>query len=285
MLVLLGEGLATCRIAADGATVSVGPAIIGAEVNRRLAPLGRKIGPDPASINAAKIGGIAANNSSGMCCGTAQNSYRTLASLRVMFADGSVLDTGDTASRAAFQKSHGTLLQSLADLATAVQGDAALATRIRAKYKIKNTTGYSLNALVDYSDPVDILAHLMIGSEGTLGFIAEAVLDTVRELSLRGETIGEIRHDRVDRDPARGQAILIERAGRAEIGRALEGEPVPHPTPVHHTEPGDARQHLRRGALARGHLEHVLAMLDRTRSAALGAPSPRWAATTSASRR
>jgi FAD/FMN-containing dehydrogenase len=113
VLVLLGEGLATCHIGAGGTTVQVGPAIVGAEVNRRLAPLGRKIGPDPASINAAKIGGIAANNSSGMCCGTAQNSYNTLAAIRVMLADGTLLDTGEAASVAAFKASHGGLLDSL----------------------------------------------------------------------------------------------------------------------------------------------------------------------------
>ena len=189
VLVLLGEGLATCVIAADGGSVQVGPAIIGAEVNRRLAPLGRKIGPDPASINAAKIGGIAANNSSGMCCGTAQNSYNTLAAIRVVFADGSVLDTGDAASVAAFRVSHRPLLDGLAGLAARVAADAALAARIRAKYKIKNTTGYSLNALVDYSDPVDILAHLMIGSEGTLGFISRVTYHTVPEYAHKASAL------------------------------------------------------------------------------------------------
>ena len=154
VLVLLGEGLATCHIGAGGSTVQVGPAIVGAEVNRRLAPLGRKIGPDPASINAAKIGGMAANNSSGMCCGTAQNSYNTLAAIRVMLADGTLLDTADAASVAAFKASHGALLDGLAGLAARVRADDALASRIRSKYKIKNTTGYSLNALVDYTDPV-----------------------------------------------------------------------------------------------------------------------------------
>lgn len=189
VLVLLGEGLATCRIAPDGATVKVGPAIVGAEVNRRLAPLGRKIGPDPASINAAKIGGIAANNSSGMCCGTAQNSYRTLASIRVLLADGTVLDTGDAASRAAFHASHGYLLDSLARLSDEVRANHALAERIRTKYKIKNTTGYSLNALVDYSDPIDILSHLMIGSEGTLGFISEVTYQTVPEYAHKASAL------------------------------------------------------------------------------------------------
>lgn len=189
VLVLLGEGLATCTIGAGGSTVEVGPAIVGAEVNRRLAPLGRKIGPDPASINAAKIGGIAANNSSGMCCGTAQNSYNTLAAIRVMLADGTLLDTGEAASVAAFKASHGGLLDSLGGLAARVRADHALASRIRAKYKIKNTTGYSLNALVDYSDPVDILAHLMIGSEGTLGFISRVIYHTVPEYAHKASAL------------------------------------------------------------------------------------------------
>jgi len=98
VLVLIGEDLASCEIGPDAATVRVGPGMIGGEVNFRLAPFGRKIGPDPASINACKIGGIAANNASGMCCGTAQNSYRTLAGLRVVLADGAVLDTEDAYS-------------------------------------------------------------------------------------------------------------------------------------------------------------------------------------------
>jgi D-lactate dehydrogenase len=181
VLMLIGEGFATCEIAPDGNSVRLGPGIIGGEVNFRLAPLGRKIGPDPASINACKIGGIAANNASGMCCGTAQNSYRTLLGMRVLLADGSVLDTEDGASLAAFKTHHAELLQALAHMGEETRADSALAARIRHKYKIKNTTGYSLNALVDFEDPVDILAHLMIGSEGTLGFISRISLQTVVE--------------------------------------------------------------------------------------------------------
>ena len=181
VLALIGEGFATCEIAPDAATVRLGPGMIGGEVNYRLAPLGRKIGPDPASINACKIGGIAANNASGMCCGTAQNSYRTLAGMRVVLADGTVLDTEDPFSIAAFRQSHAALVGELDLLGRQTRGDEALAARIRHKFKIKNTTGYSLNALVDYTDPIDILAHLMIGSEGTLGFISRITYCTVAE--------------------------------------------------------------------------------------------------------
>lgn len=181
VLVLLGDGWRGCAIAPDAATVTLQPGVIGAEANRKLAPLGRKIGPDPASIATAKIGGIAANNASGMCCGTAQNSYRTLAAMRLVLADGTALDTGDAASRGAFWRSHAGLLDRLRDLGARTRADTDLAERIRSKFRIKNTTGYSLNALVDYEDPIDILQHLLIGSEGTLGFISAITLRTVPE--------------------------------------------------------------------------------------------------------
>jgi D-lactate dehydrogenase len=181
VLALIGEGFATYEQDADAGKVRVGPGIVGGEVNRRLAPFGRKIGPDPASIGAAKIGGIAANNASGMCCGTAQNSYKTLAGLRVMLADGTLLDSEDPRSIAAFTQSHGGLLSELERLGRDTRASEQLAERIRRKFKIKNTTGYSLNALVDYEDPIDILAHLMIGSEGTLGFISRVTYRTVVE--------------------------------------------------------------------------------------------------------
>jgi len=181
VLVMLGDGFRGCRVGEGGWTISLQPAVIGAAANRRLAPFKRKIGPDPASIDAAMIGGIAANNASGMCCGTAQNSYHTLESMRVVLADGSVVDTGDAASRTAFARARPDLVEGLAALGREVRADAALAARITHKFRIKNTCGYSLNALVDHTDPFEILAHLMIGSEGTLGFISEITYRTVPE--------------------------------------------------------------------------------------------------------
>jgi len=181
VLLVLGDGWERCEVAAGGETITLGPGVVGATANRRLAALGRKIGPDPASIDTAMIGGIAANNASGMCCGTVQNSYNTLQSMRVVLADGGVVDTGDPASRARFATSHGELLAGLDALARRTRGDAALAGRIRHKFRMKNTTGYSLNALIDFDDPFDILVHLMIGSEGTLGFISEIAYRTVPE--------------------------------------------------------------------------------------------------------
>jgi D-lactate dehydrogenase len=181
VLVMAGETWSRYAILAGGERIRLQPGVVGGHANRYLAPYGRKIGPDPASINAAMIGGIAANNASGMCCGTVQNSYRTVAGMRILFQDGTLLDTEDPDSRSAFRNSHGRVLEALEALGREVRACTALAERIRRKYKIKNTTGYSLNALVDFEDPFDILLHLMIGSEGTLGFIAEITYHTVVE--------------------------------------------------------------------------------------------------------
>ena len=181
VLVRLGQGWNDYRVYDQARRIDLEPGIIGAHANRTLAPFGKKIGPDPASIDSCKIGGILANNASGMCCGVAENSYQTLLDLRLVMADGTVLDTGDDASRRRFRESHPALLAGLSDLRQQVLDNPELELRIRHKFKIKNTTGYSLNALVDYDDPFDILKHLIVGSEGTLAFISKVTYRTVTE--------------------------------------------------------------------------------------------------------
>ncbi|WP_107852357.1 FAD-binding and (Fe-S)-binding domain-containing protein [Oceanimonas marisflavi] len=179
VLITLTDDWRGHRIEDDGKRIALQPGVIGADANKYLTPYGRKIGPDPASINSCKIGGIAANNASGMCCGTAQNSYRTLHGLKLVLADGTRVDTRDADSRSRLAEQKPELLAGLRQLSDEVRANPELSERIRHKYRLKNTTGYSLNALIDFDDPIDMLAHLMIGSEGTLGFIAEVSYHTV----------------------------------------------------------------------------------------------------------
>lgn len=181
VLVIASHGWQRTEILDDARKIRIQAGVRGGAANRKLARFDRKIGPDPASIDSAMIGGIAANNASGMCCGTSENSYKTLEDLRIILADGTLLDTADPDSVAAFRRSHAALLDSLEALAARVAADETLNERIRRKYKIKNTTGYSLNALTDYRDGIDILKHLIIGSEGTLAFISDITYRTVPE--------------------------------------------------------------------------------------------------------
>jgi len=189
ILIMLTTNWRSHEILELGLKIKLAPGVIGADANKYLLPYGRKIGPDPASINTCKIAGIAANNASGMCCGIAQNSYHTLDSIRVVLHDGSVLDTSDKVNIAEFTKTHVTLLENLKILALKTRNNKELHQLISHKYRLKNTTGYAINALIDFEEPIDILAHLMIGSEGTLGFISSLTYNTVVEHKYRASSL------------------------------------------------------------------------------------------------
>src|SRR5581483_8212370 len=168
-----------------GARVRVQPGVIGGQANTYLRPWRVKIGPDPASLNACMLGGILANNSSGMCCGVTMNAYHTLESLTFVLPSGTTIDTADANADEAFRTREPRLADGLLRIRDEIRANTALTERIRRKYRMKNTIGYSLNAFLDFERPADIFRHLLIGSEGTLGFIAEAVLNTIPDLPVK----------------------------------------------------------------------------------------------------
>lgn len=185
LLVEVTRGFRDLQVLENGSRIRVQPGAIGASANRALLPYGAKIGPDPASIATCTLGGILSNNSSGMCCGVDQNAYHTLASLRFLLPSGTAIDTAAPDAEELFFAREPALARGILELKSKIEGDPALAERVRRKYRTKNTTGYGINAFLDYERAVDIFAHLLIGSEGTLAFISEAILNTVPELPVK----------------------------------------------------------------------------------------------------
>lgn len=163
----------------DGARVRVQPGAVLRQINARLAVHGRRLGPDPASEAACTVGGVIANNSSGMTCGTHANAYRTLESMTLVLPSGTVLDTAAPDADSRLRALEPALFDGLLRLRDRIRGDSDSVRRIRAQFSLKNTMGYGLNSFLDHDTPAEILARLMVGSEGTLGFVAEAVLRTV----------------------------------------------------------------------------------------------------------
>lgn len=173
------RGFRAVEVLEGGARVRVGPGATLREVNARLAPHGRRLGPDPASETACTIGGIIANNSSGMAAGITENTYRTLESLRCVLPSGTVLDTSQPRADALLREAEPALHAGLDALAARVRADPEAVRVIRERFALKNTMGYGINALLDFDEPAQILAHLVIGSEGTLAFVSSAVFRTV----------------------------------------------------------------------------------------------------------
>jgi D-lactate dehydrogenase len=163
----------------DGARVRVQPGVVLRRVNDRLAPHGRRLGPDPASEAACTIGGVVANNSSGMVCGTELNTYRTLDSMVLVLPSGTVVDTAAPDADERLRTVEPELHDGLLRLRDRVRSDPASTRRIRAQFTMKNTMGYGINSFVDFDGAAEILAHLVVGSEGTLAFVAEVTFRTV----------------------------------------------------------------------------------------------------------
>ena len=173
------------QVEEGGSKIRVQTGVIGSRANQALALYGAKIGPDPASIATCTMGGILANNSSGMCCGVEQNAYHTLHSMTFMLTSGTIIDTALPGADDEFHAREPKLARGILELKAKLERNSALRERVRNKYRTKNTTGYSLNAFLDFDRAVDIFQHVLIGSEGTLAFIAEAVLNTVPDLPVK----------------------------------------------------------------------------------------------------
>ena len=174
ILIVVSRYMRNITVSDDASMVTCEPGAVGSWVNAALAPHHKRIGPDPASIQAAEIGGIIANNASGMCCGVHENSYQTVTSMDVTLANGFRFDTGADDANDLLQEHEADLYEGLLALRDQIRKDETLAEQITTAFKTKNTVGYSLNAFIDEDEPAQILQKLIVGSEGTLAFINKA---------------------------------------------------------------------------------------------------------------
>ncbi len=219
VLLVAGKSWEGYRLLDPGAhAIALQPGIVGARVGEILKPYKRVFTPDPASKKSAMVGGIVANNASGMKCGTHANSDRVLRSIRVVLADGTVLDTADADSREAFRRTHGALLDELDSIRRDIADDTELYELIKYKYSIKNVTGLNLLPFILFDDPFDILAHCMVGSEGTLAFISEVSVNTAPEMPYSASAMLYFR----DMAEAARAVIALHKAGTVQSCELLD---------------------------------------------------------------
>ncbi len=203
-----------------GALARVKPGTILGHANRVLAPHGRKLGPDPASTDIATVGGVIANNSGGMRCGVVHDSYSTVRSMTLVLPSGTTIDTAAPGAAERFAAAEPELAPGLAAIRDEIRADAELSERIRRKFEIKNTTGYRLCAFLDAEEPLEIFRRLVVGSEGTLAFVAEAVFETAAAARPHHHRLGPL--PRTSTHAVAPVRDLVER--RRQRGRA-DGRP------------------------------------------------------------
>ena len=217
VLIIAGKHWERWSVDQDAETITLQPGIVGSKVNDYLRPYSRKFGPDPASIKSAMVGGIVMNNASGMSCGTHANSDRVLIAARIVFVDGTVLDTDDDESCRTFKETHPEIIREIISLRDEVRADKELTERIRHKYSIKNVTGLNILPFSTFDDPIDIILHCLVGSEGTLAFVSEVTMKTLPVAPLKADAMVYFKDMR-----EAAKAVIAMRSAKVSAAEMLD---------------------------------------------------------------
>ncbi|HZT28381.1 MAG TPA: FAD-linked oxidase C-terminal domain-containing protein [Bryobacteraceae bacterium] len=167
------------EISATGRWALLEPGVVLDELNAQLRPLGLQFGPDVSTSNRATLGGMMANNSSGARSVLYGKTIDHVLEQWVVLSDGSLahfrglspeeleqVSAGDTLEAAAYRT-----VRHLAELR---------AEEIDRRFPkiLRRVGGYNLDEFVDRTKPFN-LCKMMVGSEGTLGIVAQAKIRIV----------------------------------------------------------------------------------------------------------
>jgi FAD/FMN-containing dehydrogenase/Fe-S oxidoreductase len=156
------------EVDATGRRCVVEPGIVLDELNRRLKPHGLWFPVDISTSSRATIGGMVANNSCGARSLRYGNTRENVLSIDALLADGSMEHFGPVASDLSDLPPHSGLRPLAGDLLAIA---AEQANEIEANFpKVQRRVGgYNLDALLPGRNDLN-LAHILVGSEGTLAF-------------------------------------------------------------------------------------------------------------------
>ncbi len=158
---------------ADEKTIIVEPGVVRDELNRAIASEGLMFAPETSTSNRANIGGMIANNSSGMMSIRYGTTIDHVVALEVLLPNGEIEWVGPRDSMTdrgkAWLNQTESLLKMYEDLILEKTPDV-----------IRRVGGYTVDRILNQDNPN--LASLFVGSEGTLGIILRAKLKLVPQL-------------------------------------------------------------------------------------------------------
>jgi FAD/FMN-containing dehydrogenase/Fe-S oxidoreductase len=163
----------------DGMWARVEPGVVLDELNAALRPHHLRFAPDVSSASRATIGGMMANNSSGARSVLYGKTIDHVLEQRVVLADGRLahfrpLDRQQASAATAGDTIEARAYRAIPELGVQHAGEIAR----RFPKVLRRVGGYNLDAFVDPDSPID-LTRIMVGSEGTLGFIVDAKIRLV----------------------------------------------------------------------------------------------------------
>src|SRR5580658_788703 len=122
------------KIEGNGARVRCNVGTTLGRINEVLKPYARRMGPDPASFNAATIGGVLAVNAGGMRCRPSIDSYHSIAAMTIVLTTGTIIDTEDPNAEERFAASEPEMAAGLLKIREEILTDKELSARIVRKY-------------------------------------------------------------------------------------------------------------------------------------------------------